>query len=604
MAYIEKYLNTDLSTGANDGTSELNAWHSWDDIVWAHGTRVNARATVTPYLFTSTFVPPTLTATDGTSNMIVRGYSSVPGDGGQVNLQVSSGRRFFLNGDCRNITFENFSFTGDTNFSGIVDVSSNAKATFLNCAFENLNTGNNSASRAGTFARAVLINCRATNHGSGAAVISVQSATLIGCKIDAQKSIGMRLNSSYGTSYIKGCEITNAGTGTDGIYVDGSNNAGITLVDGCTIDGFTNGIRTDDLRTGSGYAATWFSHNLITNCTHGYVNDAPGVKGSGWGILNPGFYNIGHDDTYVQFNEASRLTFPSGGSGSLNGVFSAAICRTADDRNEVLVQGNDSSFKIILRKDGSILISMKKQGSGSYLFSAATRPGVLTASSGPKILTLVWDVALGKLFGYLGQHEVLDVTSLDGPTDAVSTDHLISIGGDPHAPVTSKLKNLYFANTHSFDLSNGMTDADLALFVSDRGRVTSLTGTPAAVFKMSGDAVAYMSGMNEGTAGAADVTGTFSDSSVDGLSEFPTHYSWPLFGKKVMATTTPYTDPSSGDYSLNNLVDGGSDLKNVLPLFASEHVSGANYGAYQNGTGVFIPPADPVVSTAACLLPL
>lgn len=603
MAYIEKYLNTDLATGANDGSSEVDAWQSWDDMLWAHGTRVNVKETSVPFLFVDTFTPPALTAVDGVTNMVIRGYTDTPGDGGRVTVEFGSNKRLNLNDDCRNVTFENIHFLGSAPFSAIVETSTNAKPVFLNCVFENLSTSSNSSSSAAILRKSIVINCRAISHGTTAPVLLLSSCTAIGCKVTAVSSHGIQVDVGHDTTLLKSAEVTNSGTATNGLYLTGGSVANINHIDGCTIDGFDNGVRTDNLPTIGADAALWLHGNLITNCTNGYVCDSPEGRAAGWSILNPAFYNIGHDDSYVQFTETSRLAFPSGGSDSLKGIFSIALSKTSDTVDQHIVDANFTRFNIFLRKNGGIFVYFKTNA-GANIFAISTEAGLLTKASGPQVLTLAWDVTIGKLYGYLGHRQVLDRDSLLGPTDAVSANHGMDIGGYGSGPLTAKIKNIYFANTHSFDLTGGMDTADLSLFAAPDGRPTDLSGTPPAVFKVTGNAAAYAAGTNTGTAGSATASGSFTDSSVQGESNFPNNGFWPLHGKTVVCIADPYQDAASGDYALNNHTGGGAALTGGVPLFGKMHNSQAAYGAHQGQEAVVVPPADPVVSTAACLLPL
>jgi len=168
MPWAERYANFDLTTGANDGTSEVNAWQSISSMLagCASGQRVNIKKQSVPNatITSTTTFGPSVAAT-ALSPICFRGYSSTPGDGGIAKIILTTpsaftctfgvwviceGLEFSLedNGPFLNATnstiFNRCRFIklgyGDVNFSVI-------KAT--NCYFE-FSNGNGSVHLGGT----------------------------------------------------------------------------------------------------------------------------------------------------------------------------------------------------------------------------------------------------------------------------------------------------------------------------------------------------------------------------------------------------------------------------------------------------------------------
>ena len=89
MALTERYLNTELTSGANDGTSEADAWQSWSDAIAgiSPGDRLNVKRT------SSTDVLGDITFdVDATSTkpIHIRAYKDSIGDGGLYEFTHNS----------------------------------------------------------------------------------------------------------------------------------------------------------------------------------------------------------------------------------------------------------------------------------------------------------------------------------------------------------------------------------------------------------------------------------------------------------------------------------------------------------------------------------
>ena len=116
MALVDRYANFDLATGANDGTTEANAWQSWSDVYsgLTAGIRVNIKKQSTPYQINSAaneviFDMDGITSPPTAINPIVfSGYESVTGDGGMWKAEIDTGGILnFRFNDASHCSFEN-----------------------------------------------------------------------------------------------------------------------------------------------------------------------------------------------------------------------------------------------------------------------------------------------------------------------------------------------------------------------------------------------------------------------------------------------------------------------------------------------------------------
>lgn len=113
MAIVDRYANFDLTTGANDGTSEADAWQSWDDVYagLTAGIRVNIKKQSSPQQITSSILfnnidsitsPPT-----STLPIIFNGYGSTTGDNVMWEAEIDTGGVAQFNFSCTECSFEN-----------------------------------------------------------------------------------------------------------------------------------------------------------------------------------------------------------------------------------------------------------------------------------------------------------------------------------------------------------------------------------------------------------------------------------------------------------------------------------------------------------------
>ena len=102
MSYTDYYANFDLVTGANDGTSEADAWQTWDDVIagLTGGIRVNIKKQSSPYDISPASIDYDLGGITNppspTTPIMFRGYESVTGDDGMWEATCDQGAlRYF-----------------------------------------------------------------------------------------------------------------------------------------------------------------------------------------------------------------------------------------------------------------------------------------------------------------------------------------------------------------------------------------------------------------------------------------------------------------------------------------------------------------------------
>jgi len=168
MAITEFYLDVELGTGLNDGTSEANAWQSWAAAVtgWTTaGSRLNVKNPSSRYVVNAT--ASFTSATAGVTPKTIRGYDTTIGDGvaaqfEDLTLQINvsgSGYRVecidILNADPASAT--NRLFYG----SGLGSV------TFFNCKGVRDGTNSNTTNNCFYASGGEIVNCYAEAMFSG-----------------------------------------------------------------------------------------------------------------------------------------------------------------------------------------------------------------------------------------------------------------------------------------------------------------------------------------------------------------------------------------------------------------------------------------------------
>ena len=232
MALTETYLNYDLASGANDGTSEANAWQTWGDAISgaAAGDRVNVKRTSS-----RAASGDVQWNVSGTINapIHIRAYETTIGDGGMFEQN----NRFRCTGE--NVLIE-----------GIDILSSTTLLLWITgdmcCAYR----------------------CRVENTGGGNAIARAQDCSFINCYFKGSNIVASYLVQGRRASFI-GCyfELSDYNVASGSRILDLYNNQTVNNVVHCIIKG--NGdadlsgivISNDEQRKGG-----VICNNTIENC--------------------------------------------------------------------------------------------------------------------------------------------------------------------------------------------------------------------------------------------------------------------------------------------------------------------------------------------------
>lgn len=228
MAITERYASAS-GAGAQDGTSEANAW-SWSGWIAAvnalgagggAGLRINYKGDVSR----TTNSDALSVGGTATSPLILRGYASVIGDGYQgrtngngpliaTNFPVVSYTTGKLQAAPSFVIIESMSFTSacTTATSGTLQIGADAELTRSVV----VNTANNANCRAvrATSTGSVLRDCDISYTGGNASAAAIEGPTasniqrLIGCRVTAEGAIGWNTTSGTSSSFY-GCTFFN-----------------------------------------------------------------------------------------------------------------------------------------------------------------------------------------------------------------------------------------------------------------------------------------------------------------------------------------------------------------------------------------------------------
>ena len=252
MAFVDMYMNPDLLTGANDGTSEANAWQSFDDALsnCVAGQRVNCKNGASRH---STGLSNTTTNSNLPTKLIwFRGYSSTPGDGGlfQVNGQ-----------------FELGDYTVIERFDILCDFT--ADAVEESCVIECKITTINSLGEAyrGHDIRNSIIDQQGVGGGTA---VSIDNGSAINCIIKNASSsscISLDENRASGVA-INNYLIGNGAVSSGGILTDDGDPYDFTHVRQNVIVDCETGIEIQFGRSATSvYAFGTIENNVFLNCT-------------------------------------------------------------------------------------------------------------------------------------------------------------------------------------------------------------------------------------------------------------------------------------------------------------------------------------------------
>jgi len=271
MALRARYLNCGLASGDNDGTSEANAWRTFQDcedgvdagdIVHCRtvdGNRVTGESNMT---FNSPASAPTQDAP-----IKFQGYTSTPGDGGMFKW----GHVLNIREDC--VLVEGFDIE-----------QSSSSASFQSdgdgCILYRSKIVNNTASFNGAMyiTDGTALDCYVSGNMAGAGKVArLFRGSMFNCYIEptAASSGGdciVEMQIAFRPSIVSGCIVDGTNSSDIGISVDGDANCQGSWILGNTIYDVSNGIEFEDGIGSNLSQAIITQNNIIYNATNGIIN--------------------------------------------------------------------------------------------------------------------------------------------------------------------------------------------------------------------------------------------------------------------------------------------------------------------------------------------
>ena len=265
MAFTETYLNYDLGSGGNDGTTEADAWRTWGDAISgaSAGDRVNVKRTSSR--IDTGEISWTVSGT-ATAPIHIRAYTSSVGDGGMFEMD------------------DRFKCSGENVLTEGLDISSNTTLLLWQ-------TGDMSASyrckvvttsSGGAIAKAadgVFINCSFTAPISSSYIVLVTQGSLLGCYIEVSSGAvssggrAVQVYSGYKKNSVVNCIIKgNGDADLIGIKMDDDHNREGGLILNNTIENCGIGLQMPDGANTSKTDMIIIQDNIIYNGVRGMEN--------------------------------------------------------------------------------------------------------------------------------------------------------------------------------------------------------------------------------------------------------------------------------------------------------------------------------------------
>jgi len=263
------YVDVTTGNDGDDGLSEVNAWqtlhHAADQVAAGDLVHVKGSADYVVEDGANDCVMLVDTAGTAVAPIVIRGYTTNPGDGGTVTINAGTNALasavITSIGAEVNWKFENIRFTGGGGDGFDANGVTDSSITFENCRFDN-NTGWGFQGND----KHIFFKCQADNNTAGG-IDADSYCHIIACKIFSNSGIGVvtagsgsvcgnLLYENGGNIYIF---VTTAGTLVTGNTIDGDNQAG------------SIGIKQDiAAANGQGFAII---NNIIFDCDTGVRDD-------------------------------------------------------------------------------------------------------------------------------------------------------------------------------------------------------------------------------------------------------------------------------------------------------------------------------------------
>ena len=315
MAVTTRYLNRDLLTGNNDGTTEADAWRAWSNVTWVNGLHLHVKTAV--YVETAQFSLPVLIAAEQIEPIIVEGYETVPGDGNFAVVECGDNRIY--NFQIVGIHWKNLDIRRDGGTNAFT--SSGVVATVSNCKFK---ITKDSTEFNAVFQEVLVSNCYFESDMPGSECAFFKYCSVVDCEfVNTGGGAGANFNLSFADNLFNNNIIRTTGiTGTIGLEITEADNNDVNMIANNTIDGYTDAIVIPELGTFTDATKPLFIGNIISRCTHGYLNLQESTKAHSSWIIDPIFYETdahflnftGHSDHFTNTQILQRDPFESIGT--------------------------------------------------------------------------------------------------------------------------------------------------------------------------------------------------------------------------------------------------------------------------------------------------
>ena len=268
----EMYANFDLATGADDGTSEADAYKTWASMKAATvaGDRVNFKKTASRHSSVSTGYSFATSSTD-LLPIIFRGYETTITDGVKMQFLFGGTSSASMDITGEGLLIQNFDVEGSST-NDVVNCSGDC-TLFESCII--VNTGTTAALHTGLrISDAYANNCYIETNGTSATsyAVRMQQAGLSNCTAVSTR-VGIYTIVGSTNTNITGCLIYAKGaSSTTGVEHTGGATSGGPLMINTTINGFPDAVSFDVIDGITSTVMPVILDCIMSNATNGIIN--------------------------------------------------------------------------------------------------------------------------------------------------------------------------------------------------------------------------------------------------------------------------------------------------------------------------------------------
>lgn len=305
MPITEAFMNTDLATGLDDGTSEANAWQTWTSMAagMASGDRVNIKA---PASRTDISAAHSIVANGtGTLPVAFECYTTTIGDGGHAEYEDLT-----LNITARNFQIRGLDILNASTVGGPIINANDWNIAIIDCKFTRTDAATTLRMVDGVQG-CIVMNCMFDWQGTGTIALTRSDEGILTlnngcayCNIIRIRTPITRAGTGHGALHIDTTSEHAIGAIRNLIYVDrdvhvGPNFFGIFATNGSTntsgnhiinntVDNFPDGgIYMDGGTSGASVSGTWACvNNLVTGSSRSIQGNR-----QNWSMLVPAINN-------------------------------------------------------------------------------------------------------------------------------------------------------------------------------------------------------------------------------------------------------------------------------------------------------------------------